>query len=257
MRKWKTGLMILAILLVAATGAVLPLFCHPDTAPDEAYSFVSMPDYTMMTDRKPLTLSEKLELLQFDGQRISVLPDRMKHSEKEIIEAVKEEFERYADKGILSAALCDKIKSYTDTESLPDRPHSVKSATWPTMIFSMETGEKFDYFWEVRLSIENNSEKTNLFCIVDDETMKILTVRLHSMKQAILQEPVPDSVYRFAEAYFEHLGIVNAQEYKTVSDSIVYKVPTKDGSGILVDFHGGYGSLSRFFDIYILSANKH
>lgn len=157
MKKWKTGLIILSSLLVTVIGAVLPLCCHPDTTPAETYSFMSIPDYTIDQDRKPMTIPEKMELLRFGGQRISAPPDRMKHSENEIIAAVKDEFERYADKGILSAGL-----------------RCVESTTWPTMVFSMETGEKFDFFWEVTLILKNDSQRMDVFCVVDDETKKFL-----------------------------------------------------------------------------------
>lgn len=43
---------------------------------------------------------------------------------------------------------------------------------------------------------------------------------------------------------------MNAQEYHDKQpDSIVYKVPTENGARILVEFDGGYGSLSQSLGI--------
>lgn len=239
MKRWKIGLVILLTLLVAAAGAVLPLCYRPEPETEASHIPLRISHCAAAPERKPLSLTEKMKLLSYGGQRIEVGKEGMEHSEEEILETVKKELKRYTDRGLL-----------------PDGFSVTEHATWPVMIFAAGTGEEFDFFWEIQMALTDGSKKMRIYAIVDDTSQKLMLISLQCTGGNVLVDAWFDEVCRFAETFFEGLGIENVRRYgeEAELEGIRYSFPVEDGTEVMVEFYGGYDVSSDYLNVYIEDA---
>ena len=214
-------ILIAMTLLTALAGGALPFLLSPEKPEQIHHIPLQRLDYGDEIGAKPLTIYEKLCLLQRGGQRISVSPDIMDHSPDEIIRGLLKTLDRFSDSGILSEDL-----------------HDTDISAFPCMIFSIDTGEQFSKYWNVFLDQYSNENNYQITCLVDDDTMNLITVSCEFFNSYMISEDLENSVQTFAELYFRNLGIEDVEPYEGFegTNTWYYQIPVEGMGKIIVEF---------------------
>ena len=242
MKKWKITGAIVMILLIAAAGAILPVCIHLPQDSVENQIPLNFQDMQTETQRTPLTTTEKMNLLvNNSGQIVRVEEDSMIHTGQVIIESVKAQIQQYADMGYFSPNL-----SY------------VNGQVYPIMVFVAETGEQYDYFWEVKMVYVDEQQELNIYCVVDDERANIYSLYMDKVWQDIFLRPTEYYVGKFTEAFLGKLGISDFQKIYDEQHpfSILYAVPSEGDTQIALEAYGGCGSLRHRFSMTAVPLHK-
>ena len=98
------------------------------------------------------------------------------------------------------------------------------------------------------MTYENELDQLTIFCTMDDETQKLYSFYCGTWNTPIFQEDPEHGLYRFADNFFDSLGISDAELYanSVFRDSLDYLVPVTENDKILVEFYYLEGNLSTY-----------
>ena len=212
-------------------GGLLPLFLTPKTEPKISFSPVNSIAYENEHQKMFLTSREKLALLLYGGQYVYVGEDMMTSTSQQIQDV-----------------LLDRLDTYFAQGFLPNITQFVEISLRPCMIFETENGDKFNLFWQASVTYENELDQLTIFCTMDDETQKLYSFYCGTWNTPIFQEDPEHGLYRFADNFFDLLGISDAELYanSVFRDSLDYLVPVTENDKILVEFYYLEGNLSTY-----------
>lgn len=226
MRKGKYAAVILLTVILVAAGVFLPDLSSFFTSQDEKIYYETIEPLELerpQLERQNRSFVEKLSILQYDGQIVYVDQKIMISKEEQILEVVKGYVERCIAAGALPA----------DTQY----GETVKVA--PCAIFDYKNGEIYDFFWNVNLTLESSRGPIGIFGTMDDATHHMFRFNISDY----LGDPnddherVPGRKKKFAEFYFEELGI-QPEQLPTDDESILrYRLNTGQDQSFLFEFY--------------------
>ena len=230
MRKLKYAAVLLLTVLLVLAGAFLPDFSSHFTYQDEKVRYENIEPLELerpQLERQNRSLTEKLSILQYDGQIVNVDEKIMLSKQSEIRRAV----EGYVERCIAAGAMPADTKIGETVKIVP------------CAIFDYKNGETYDFFWNINLTLDSSRGPIGIFGTMDDATHHMFRFNISDYlgDPSDDHEPVPGRKKKFAEFYFRELGI-RPEPVPSQDESLLqYRLDMGKDSSFLFEFYD-YGN---------------